>query len=188
VKDTWASRDLPVLDATITLLEDSYMVTVSDIAERTGLDQAEVARALETLDPDYVDFRKTTTGGDPRFWYVHKATALARRETGQWPTPDTLIGSLAHALSEAAERETDPERKGLLTYSARLLGDTLRDIAVDTAAKLLYPGYGLAARQPEPASEASQPPPAAEVPQSAPAAQAAQSGPASASEPGQQPS
>lgn len=192
MKDTWASRDLPVLDATITLLEDSYMVTVTDIAERTGLDQAEVARALEALDPDYVDFRKTTTGGDPRFWYVHKATPLARRETGQWPTPDTLIGSLAHALSEAAERETDPERKGLLTYSARLLGDTLRDIAVDTAAKLLYPGYGLASRQPEPASEVSQPPPASAVPQSGAAPEVPPSGAAAAAaadpEPGQQPS
>jgi hypothetical protein len=157
VKDTWASRDLPVLDATITLLEDSYMVTVSDIAERTGLDQAAVARALEALDPEYVDFRKTTTGGDPRFWYVHKATPLARREVGQWPTPDTLIGNLAHGLSEAAERETDPERKGLLTYSARLLGDTLKDIAVDAATRLLYPGYGLAAQQPPPGAEAPQP-------------------------------
>ena len=94
VHDTWAVRDLPVLDATVALLEQSYMVTVTDIAAATGLDAAVVARALETLDPVYVDFRKTTTGGDPRFWYVFKVTPEARRSgrsvadrrgTGQQP-------------------------------------------------------------------------------------------------------
>ena len=88
--DTWAVRDLPVLDATVSLLEQSYMVTVTDIAARTGFDTAAVAKALETLDPVYVDFRKTTTGGDPRFWYVFKATPEARRAVGQWPTAQAL--------------------------------------------------------------------------------------------------
>jgi hypothetical protein len=142
VKDTWAGRDLPVLDATVSLLEDSYMVTVSDIADRTGLGLTDVARALEALDPTYVDFRKTTTGGDPRFWYVLKATPDARRAVGQWPTPDSLIKSLADELTAAAERETDPERKGLLAYSARLLGDTLRDIVAVAAARVLTPSAG----------------------------------------------
>ena len=49
--DTWSARDLPVLDATVSLLEASFMVTVSDIAGRTGLGEREVAAALEALDP-----------------------------------------------------------------------------------------------------------------------------------------
>jgi len=142
VKETWVDRDLPVLDATVSLLEESYMVTVSDIADRTGLDLADVSRALETLDPTYLDFRKTTTGGDPRFWYVHKATPEGRRAVGQWPTPEALITSLAGELTAAAERETDPERKGLLSYSARLLGDTLRDLVIEAAARVLTPAVG----------------------------------------------
>lgn len=142
MKDTWAHRDLPVLNATVSLLEDSYMVTVSDIADRTGLALADVARALEALDPTYVDFRKTTTGGDPRFWYVLKATPDARRAVGQWPTPETLIGRLAEGLSAAAERETDPDRKGLLSYSARLIGDTLRDVVIEVAAQVMSPAFG----------------------------------------------
>src|SRR5215468_4783301 len=76
---------MPVLNALVALLEQSYMVTVSDIAERTGLDLAEVAKALDALDPTYVDFRKTETGGDPRFWYVLKVTPEARQAVGQWP-------------------------------------------------------------------------------------------------------
>jgi len=88
VQDTWVTRELPVLNATVSLLDESYMVTVSDIAAKTGLDAAAVARALEALDPDYVDFRKTETGGDPTFWYVLKVTLRrgARSDSGRPPT------------------------------------------------------------------------------------------------------
>jgi hypothetical protein len=143
VHDTWAARDLPVLDATVSLLEESYMVTVSDLAARTGLDPAAVARALETLDPDYVDFRKTTTGGDPTFWYVLKVTPQARRAVGQWPTPDSFVTRMAAELSAAAAQEEDTERKGLLSYAARLIGDTLRDVAVRAAGQVLTPSTDL---------------------------------------------
>ncbi len=140
--DTWAARDLPVLDATIALLEHSYMVTVTDIATSTGLELAAVATALEALDPVYVDFRKTTTGGDPRFWYVFKVTPEARRAVGQWPTAEALAGRLAEELSAAAQDESDPQRHGLLTYAARLVGDTLRDATVRAAAHVLSPAFG----------------------------------------------
>ncbi len=142
VHDTWAVRDLPVLDATVALLEQSYMVTVTDIAAATGLDAAVVARALETLDPVYVDFRKTTTGGDPRFWYVFKVTPEARRAVGQWPTAEALASRLAAELAAAAQHETDGERQGLLAYAARLVGDTLRAATVRAAGEVLAPAFG----------------------------------------------
>lgn len=140
--DTWAARDLPVLDATVALLEDSYLVTVADVAARTGLDEADVARALEALDPSYVDFRKTTTGGDPKFWYVLKVTPEARRVVGQWPTAQTLVDELAAEVSASARAEEDGERQGLLVYAARLIGDTLREPIVRAAAKVLGPALG----------------------------------------------
>lgn len=142
--DTWADRELPVLDATVSLLEQSYMVTVSDIATRTGLEADAVARSLEALDPDYVDFRKTTTGGDPTFWYVLKVTPQARRAVGQWPTPDSFVTRLSAELSAAAASEQDTERKSLLSYAARLMGDTLRDVAVRAAGQVLAPSTDLA--------------------------------------------
>jgi hypothetical protein len=156
VHDTWAARDLPVLDATVSLHEQSYLVTVTDIAERTGLDVSEVARALEALDPRYVDFRKTTTGGDPRFWYVFKVTPEARHVVGQWPTAESLVGRLAEELATAAGQETEPERHGLLIYAARLIGDTLRDIAVQAAGQVLRPAFAdhrKNGHRPEPASQ-----------------------------------
>jgi hypothetical protein len=150
VEDTWAARELPVLAATVHLLEESYMVTVTDIATRTGLDEQAVARALEALDPAYVDFRKTTTGGDPTFWYVLKATPAARQAVGQWPTAETLIAALAAELTTAAADEQDAERKGLLAYAARLIGDTLHDVSVRAAEAVLAPALGPQADQEHP--------------------------------------
>jgi len=158
VEDTWAARDLPVLAATVGLLEQSYMVTVTDIAARTGLAEQDVARSLEALDPVYVDFRKTTTGGDPTFWYVHKATPAARQAVGQWPTGDTLISRLADELSAAARAEHDSERKGLLSYAARLVGDTLREVSVRAADAVLGPAVAsMAPSEPDPAPPADRP-------------------------------
>jgi hypothetical protein len=160
VHDTWAARDLPVLDATVRLLEASYMVTVTDIAAQTGLAESAVARALEALDPVYVDFRKTTTGGDPTFWYVLKVTPAARQAVGQWPTAEALVGRLAAELTAAAQQEQDAERKGLLTYAARLIGDTLREATVRAAGAVLAPAVeAMRAAEPGPAAA---PGPAAE--------------------------
>ncbi len=155
MEDTWAARDLPVLAATVALLEESYMVTVTDIAARTGLEEQVVARALEALDPVFVDFRKTTTGGDPTFWYVLKATPAARQAVGQWPTGETLISRLAGELAAAAQAELDSERKGLLSYAARLVGDTLREVSVRAAGAVLGPALaGMEPAEPDPAESA----------------------------------
>ena len=137
--DTWGPRDIPVLRAVVELLGHSYMVTVSDIAQQTGLQQAEVARSLDAMDPTYVDFRKTETGGDPTFWYVLKVTPQARQAVGQWPTAEGLIDRLAQAFRDAAEREEDPERLYQLRQAAGLLGGGIRDIAVAVAAGITGP-------------------------------------------------
>lgn len=171
--DTWATRELPVLDATVSLLNESYMVTVSDIAARTGLDADAVARSLEALDPDYLDFRKTTTGGDPTFWYVLKVTPQARRAVGQWPTPDSFVTRLAAELSAAAGQEDDAERKGLLSYAARLIGDTLRDVAVRAAGQVLAPAtQATAAPSPAPPAAPAAPAPPSPVPAADPPGEA----------------
>jgi DNA-binding MarR family transcriptional regulator len=146
VDDTWKARDLPVLSAAVELLEGSYMVTVSDIADRTGLDQPEVARSLDALHPTHVDYRKTETGGDPRFWYVLKVTPEGRRAVGQWPTPEGLVEHFVRAFRDAAASEQDAERQFQLSQAAGLLADTIHDVAIQAAAGIVGPG---AARKPE---------------------------------------
>ena len=140
MEDTWGKRDVRVLKAAVALLEQSYMVTVSDIAEQTGLELADVARSLDAMDPTYVDFRKTETGGDPRFWYVHKVTPAARQQVGQWPTPESLVDRLATAFGEAADRETDPSQQDRLRMTSRLLSESVRAAAIDVVAGVIGGG------------------------------------------------
>jgi hypothetical protein len=128
-----------VLSAVVELLGQSYMVTVSDIAERTGLDLPEVTRSLDAMDPTFVDFRKTETGGDPTFWYVNRVTPEARQAVGQWPTAESLVDQLAKAFSDAADREEDAERHYQLRQAAGLLGETVRDVAIGVAATITGP-------------------------------------------------
>jgi hypothetical protein len=139
VEDTWAARDVPVLRSVVELLDHSYMVTVSDIAGRTGLELAEVARSLEAMDPTFLDFRKTETGGDPTFWYVNRVTPEARRAVGQWPTAEGLVDRLVAALNDAADREEDAERHYQLRQAAGLLGETVRDVAIRVAETIIPP-------------------------------------------------
>ena len=130
---------MQVLSAVVSLLEQSYMVTVSDIAGRTGLEMSAVAQSLDALNSTYVDFRKTETGGDPTFWYVLKVTPEARRAVGQWPTAEGLIDRLAQAFADAAEREDDAEKHYQLRQAAGLLKDGVRDVAVKAAAAIVGP-------------------------------------------------
>lgn len=157
MEDTWAVRDVPVLSAVVELLDHSYMVTVSDVAEKTGLDLAEVSRSLEAMDPTFVDFRKTETGGDPRFWYVNRVTPEARQAIGQWPTAESLVDRLVKAFGDAADHEEDAERHYQLRQAAGLLGETVRDVAVRVTATITGP---LASR---PAEASNGPSPSAGV-------------------------
>jgi hypothetical protein len=160
-----------VLSAVVELLDNSYMVTVSDVAAKTGLDLAEVARSLDSMDPTFVDFRKTETGGDPRFWYVNRVTPEARQAVGQWPTAEGLVDRLAKAFSDAADHEQDAERHYQLRQAAGLIGETVRDVAVRVTATITGP---LASRPaasgngPAPSAAGGTPPGASDEPAAAP--------------------
>jgi hypothetical protein len=126
--ETWLSRDLPVLDAVVELLEDQPMAKPAAIAERTGFEAAEVVRALRALDGEYVHLN-TDLGGRS----AAAVTPKARQAVGHWPSGESLIQQLVDGLVSAAEKEADPERKGRLHQAAALLGGAARDIAVGVA-------------------------------------------------------
>jgi hypothetical protein len=138
MQQTWMERDLPVLDATVAMLEDDPMVTDAGIAERTGFDLTAVRRALEALDGTYVHLGRDMSG-----FFVDAVTADARRAVGQWPTGESLVSQLAEGLAAAAEKEADPERKTRLRQTAGLLGGAVRDIAVEIAGRFVERAAGL---------------------------------------------
>jgi len=49
---------------------------------------------------------------------VSNPTGHARRTVGTWPTPDLWADRLIAALTEAAENETDPDKKSKLRKAA----------------------------------------------------------------------
>ena len=134
MKDTWASRDLPVLDAAVGLVDqmfaDSRYPEGGDIAARTGLDIQSVGLALNALADDFIEVQRT---GDFARWGVPRVTSAARREVGQWPTAENVIERLAAGIEQAAETESDPEQKRRLLTVARELGGAAKSIAVNVA-------------------------------------------------------
>jgi hypothetical protein len=145
MEDTWVSRDLPVLEAVVKLLDEGAdIVTVSDITGETGLDSKAVDRALIALRGPYVtEYTQLATGGIPDSWYVSAVTAEARRVAGQWPTAESLAARLAEAFSEAADAEKDPERKSRLRQLASFLGETGKDLAAEIIAKVIMRQTGM---------------------------------------------
>lgn len=85
VKDTWQSRDLPVLAAVIRLLDEtsSSQIRISEVVEACGLSVDEVASAAQALDGTYLTLQRTL--GDADSWFVSRPTSAARQAVGQWP-------------------------------------------------------------------------------------------------------
>jgi hypothetical protein len=85
VKNSWQSRDLPVLAAVVRLLDEAHYphVRVSEIAEASGRSIDEVAAAVKALDGTYLTLK--TTLGEPGSWFVTRLTSAARQAVGQWP-------------------------------------------------------------------------------------------------------
>lgn len=141
MKDTWFSRDLPALDAAVSLLDEGVPHTRgSAIAERSGLDVDDVACALLALRGEYLDLAVT---GDPGAWIVRRVTGAARRAVGQWPTPEGLVDALAEAFENAAGEEPDPETKGRFRQIGAFLGSTGRDVATEVVSKVILRSAGM---------------------------------------------
>jgi hypothetical protein len=138
MEDTWASRELPVLEAVVSQVDEVAATggypEAEDVADRTGMPLADVLTALNALDGDFIALHRSV---DPSGWYVTSVTSLARRSVGQWPTGENLIGRLTAGLAQAAEQEEDPERKKKLMLVARELGGAVKTIAINVATEML---------------------------------------------------
>ncbi len=132
VESTWAARELPILAATLRLLDDprNDFAGFEDIQAETGLSRDELRtgiRALESANPPYL--RARFLGGSSG--HVEVVSERARRELGSWPSGDDVLERLVDALSRAADDEETPESKGRLREAAAVLGGMAREIAVN---------------------------------------------------------
>ena len=137
VESTWATRELPILVATLRRLdagEDS--AAIEDIGREASLSPRELlagVRALESADPPYVRAQLAGGWSDERFGggVISTVSERARRELGAWPSADDLLEQLVAVLAAAADEESEPERKSLLRAAADVLSGMARDIAVN---------------------------------------------------------
>jgi hypothetical protein len=146
MRDTWYSRDLPVLTAVVEAFDRGLadgLPDVPDIASATDLPIQEVGQALLALDGEYLDLCVTMSGGDPSPWFVERINSSARRAVGQWPSPETLINRLATALEQVSDHTEDPQTKGKLRQAASALGGLTQKLAVEVTAKMLEHQVGL---------------------------------------------
>jgi hypothetical protein len=126
---------LTALDACVDELTDEMLTRgvcpdARDVAQRSGLDIETVCIALRALDGEYLEVRY---GGDFA-WGIPAVTPAARRAVGQWPTAENLTDSVIAALEQAAENETELERRNRLRTLAAGLGSMARDLAVSVMA------------------------------------------------------
>lgn len=141
MEDTWWSRDLPVLDATVHLLQQEDFVYVEDIARETGFEVKDVARALRDMQGVFVG--QIQGMGDMERWCITEVTPDARRAVGQWPTPENVVARLAEAFNAAAEHEPDADRQGRLRAVGSFLADTGKDFAAEVVAKVIARQTGI---------------------------------------------
>jgi len=137
MEDTWASRDLPVLEAVAARIDELFTggyPEAWEIAESTGMEVLDVVAALNALDGTYIELRKGLT---PPKWHIVGVTPAARRAVGQWPTGASFVDRLAAGISEAAEQEENPEQKRRLLSVARGLGGAAKTIAINVASEIL---------------------------------------------------
>jgi hypothetical protein len=137
MEDTWAGRDLPVLDAVVAALEEDFRVTAAQIAAATGIPADDVVKAFYALQGTYTGQVQTRLGGGPNAFFLNEVTADARRAVGQWPTAESIIEKLASGIAQAAERESDPEQGRRMLAVAQELGGAMKGIAANVASDFL---------------------------------------------------
>lgn len=143
-QDTWFTRDLPVLDAIVTYLDEHagrMIPQLSDIAEITGMDIEDVSRAAQALDGSYIDLRKVM--GPAGHWHVMAVSPDARTATGQWPTAESLAARIIAGLEQTAEQEPDETERGKLRAAAAVLGDSAKEVGTNVLTAVILRSAGM---------------------------------------------
>jgi hypothetical protein len=115
MSSTWETRDLPVLKAIVAIEEESGRFAMVDaIAERTGLDDEQVQRAVGALsreEPSLFEVIDASSMGGTHYAGAGDITGHARRVVGAWPTPESLADRLIAALEDTAANGEDEEHR-----------------------------------------------------------------------------
>jgi hypothetical protein len=134
--DTWTTRDLPVLDAAVTLVDAQPFVgtPLRELAEAAGVstDGAIAAlRALETAGLVEVQW------GSARHARVTNVSGEARQLVGAWPTPESYADRLTQELDRRIDQTSDDDERGRLEKMRDAAIGMGRGLFVDVTAAVL---------------------------------------------------
>lgn len=129
---TWEAREQSILEVMVAHFDDVTVnrLDIEPLVEMTALPRTEVLRGLKALheaEPPYVSGVMSSQASYPII--LTGVTERARRQVGQWPTPEGLANRILLALQDAAEHEADPVQRGRLRH--------LADAATDAGGGLL---------------------------------------------------
>lgn len=124
-------RDLPVLKAAVEVFEqEGDPMDADDIAVIAKLDAETVQRALRALSTEPFFAKVLETANGDILW-IGKPTSKALRVAEQWPSPETLLGSLISALETAGEDGARvPEERSNIKHVALGLRTAAAQIAI----------------------------------------------------------
>lgn len=139
MENTWAARDLPVLDAMVKYLDEAAGASFPELRDISGLvelEVVEVGKAALALESAHLIELGKSAGGHGT-WYVKQVSGEARRLVGQWPTAEQFVDEVAQRLQDAADEEPDAERRGRLRELASSAGGAARTVFVDVTAAVI---------------------------------------------------
>ena len=127
LQDVWATRDRPVLVEVVRRLDNDDSVSMTEVAEATGLSDDDVMRAARNLRRANLVTTDFLLDGDTDFTEV---SAEALRIAGLWPDAgdafDRLLWSLEERIAEAP-----PDEKTKLAKVRDAIVGVGRDVAVE---------------------------------------------------------
>jgi len=127
------------------LLEEKGHARPEDIAEATGLSDADAIRGVWALvEAEYLQGHDATAAEDPfRYFVVVGASERARRTVGQWPSA-SAYDDLVNELERRIASTTDPDRQSKLRSAMGAVTSVGRDLFTDVMAKVIEHQMGIA--------------------------------------------
>jgi DNA-binding IclR family transcriptional regulator len=140
---TWAKREAPILEAVLTIEEDDEdRMSSSQVADKVGLPEAEVMRALTALnEADFVTWSQVAGLGFSKLYIRPRLLERGRRAVGQWPVDG--FDALVEILDERIRREPAGDERTKLERLRAAVGGMGRDVIVDVVGAWLKSLGGL---------------------------------------------
>lgn len=139
--DQWTSRDLPVLIATVELLDEAAGRPVDEkkIVAATGMDRDDVVRALVNLERRHLDVNlNKAMGGQVVLAIVRGVTAAGLEASGTWPTPEDAVDRFLAALDRVIdETPSNTPKAGRLLAIRDGAKSMSRDVLVEVMGAVL---------------------------------------------------